>query len=203
MPSKPVNLQPGEEVVYRARPSMVTSYLSLGALVLILIAAAILFDRFRETYIWLIAALAALPSLFTLVRQWIYRQSNRFELTARRVILTTGLLSRNSVSSYLDKINNVEYRQTLLGRIFGYGDVVIDTASETGTTVFRNISNPVGFQRAILSASEPYRGPRAGHVVAAAPSGADRLRELKQLLDDGIISQAEYEEKRELLLKAL
>ena len=203
MPSKPVNLQPGEEVVYRARPSMVTSYLSLGALVLILIAAAILFDRFRETYIWLIAALAALPSLFTLVRQWIYRQSNRFELTARRVILTTGLLSRNSVSSYLDKINNVEYRQTLLGRIFGYGDVVIDTASETGTTVFRNISNPVGFQRAILSASEPYRGPRAAHVVAAAPSGADRLRELKQLLDDGIISQAEYEEKRELLLKAL
>lgn len=203
MPSKSVEFQPGEELVYVARPTMVMSYASLGVLALILLVAGILWDRYREAYIWLVAAIAALPSLITLARRWIFILSNRFELTNRRVILSTGLLSKQSVSSYLEKINNVEYRQSVAGRIFGYGDVIVDTASETGTTVFKGIAKPVAFQRAILAASEPYRGPHPAYAAAPAPSGADRLRDLRKLLDDGLISQAEYDEKRKDLLKAL
>jgi uncharacterized membrane protein YdbT with pleckstrin-like domain len=108
------------------------------------------------------------------------------------------------MDSRLDKINNIEHRQTLWGRLLGFGDVEIDTASETGMAVYRNISRPLDFKRAIAAAAEQYRSAaRAGFAAPVAPSGADRLRQLKGLLDDGLISRDEYEEKRRQLLTEL
>jgi hypothetical protein len=84
--------------------------------------------------------------------------------------------------------------------------VVIDTASESGTTVFRRISQPLEFKRAILGAMEAYRSGHGGRMVAAplatpaGPSGAERMRQLKALLDDGLISPEEFEVKRRQIL---
>ena len=120
-----------------------------------------------------------------------------------RVIQQQGILSKRSMDSRLDKINNIEHRQSLWGRLLGYGDVEIDTASETGICRFNNVAHPVEFKRAILTAAEQYRAGGVPAAVAAAPSGAERMRQLKALLDDGLISKEEFEAKRRELLAQL
>src|SRR5262249_44724370 len=72
----------------------------------------------------------------------------------------------------------VECRQTFLGRLVGYGDLEIDTASETGAEVFPQISQPLAFKRAIDSATSAFHATHAAAVaaaggrVAAADAGA-------------------------------
>jgi len=86
------------------------------------------------------------------------------------------------------------------GRLLGYGDVVIDTASETGATLFPGISDPVEFKKAILGAVEAYRQSGATAPAAAVLSPAEKIRQLKKLLDDGLISPQEFEAKRKEML---
>jgi membrane protein YdbS with pleckstrin-like domain len=198
-------LQPGEEVLFVAHPTRIALHASLVGIVLLGLAAAILFVQFVMIPLALVCLVAMIPLLLIILQKWIFLISNQFILTNRRVLKQTGLFSKQSTTSYLDKINNVEHRQSFWGRMLNFGDVEVDTASETGTTIFRSITEPLAFQRAILTASESYRMSRGGFAPAAAPAstGADRMRDLKRLLDEGLISQAEFEEKRRKLLAEL
>jgi membrane protein YdbS with pleckstrin-like domain len=205
------HLQPGEEILYRAHTSRITLapyYILLALALAAAIAAWVLAENVPGTIVALVAA--AILGGVVAWNDFVLR-TNEYVLTNYRVIQQTGLLQKRSVDSRLDKINNVEHRQTLLGRLLSYGDLEIDTASETGTTRFPSISRPLDFKRFILGASEQYRLGRLapGVPVYAAPTGpaavpaAQRLRELKALFDDGLISQAEFEEKRRRLMDEL
>lgn len=199
------HLQPGEEILYQARVSRLTLAPLWGLLALILAAAAFAWFGMDNAPAAITAlALAALPGIAIAWKLFVLR-SHEYVVTNYRVIRNTGILSKASVDSRLDKINNVEHRQSLWGRLLNYGDVEIDTASETGTAVFRNISHPLEFKRAIVATAEQYRSANRGGYVAApgGPSGADRLRQLQALYDDGLISREEYEAKRQQLLTEL
>jgi len=197
-------LQPGEEILYRAYVTRLTLAPWLGLLALALAVAAVVWFQFQNPPGALIAlAVAVIAGLIFAWKDFI-RRANDYVLTNHRIIQEIGVLSRRSMDSRLDKINNVEHRQTLWGRLLNYGDVEIDTASETGAALFRNISHPLPFKNAILAAAEQYRG--AGRMPLAAPagpSGAERMRQLKALLDDGLISAEEYEAKRRELISQL
>ena len=198
------HLQPGEEILYRAH----ITYLVLAPygvlLVFVLAAAGFAWFGFQSVAGTLPFIAAAVVIALVLGWKWLVLHSNEFVLTNHRVLRNTGILNRQSFDSRLDKINNIEHRQTLLGRLLGFGDVEIDTASEHGMAVYRNVSRPLEFKRAIAAAAEQYRAAgRAGLAVPAAPSGAERMRQLKALLDDGLISRDEYEEKRKQLLQEL
>src|SRR5437868_8935205 len=54
---------------------------------------------------------------------------NLWCVTNYRVVDESGFLSRSSKESPLDKINNVEYHQSVWGRMLGFGDVDIQTAA--------------------------------------------------------------------------
>jgi len=201
-------LQPGEEILYRAYVTRLTLAPLVAVAAAALVIAAVSWFQFQGTSWSLPAALAALAVAVVagLIFAWkdFVRRANDYVLTNHRIIQEIGVLSRRSMDSRLDKINNVEHRQTLWGRLLSYGDVEIDTASETGAALFRNISHPLPFKNAILAAAEQYRG--AGRMPLAAPagpSGAERMRQLKALLDDGLISPEEYEAKRRELISQL
>lgn len=199
------HLQPGEEVLYRAHITRLALAPWIALLVLVLAVAAFAWYGMQNNVpLALIALAAAVVVGAVLGWKLLVLRSNEFVLTNHRVLRNTGILNRQSMDSRLDKINNIEHRQTLWGRLLGFGDVEIDTASETGMAVYRNISRPLDFKRAIAAAAEQYRSAvRGGFAAPAAPSGADRLRQLKSLLDDGLISRDEYEEKRRQLLTEL
>ena len=193
-------LQPGEKVLYRAHPSQ------LGLVLPAIVGVAALFGSFllhqREDLLLpsrLVGALAVVALLYAVWKYFVL-QSYHYVLTDRRVFHETGLFARTSKDTYLDKINNVEHRQSFLGRILGIGDVEVDTASESGAAVFPRIGRPLDWKRAIDAASAAYRGGNRGTVVVPAASGAEKIRQLKQLLDDGLISPPEFEEKRKRLL---
>lgn len=201
-------LQPGEEILYRAYVTRLTlgPWLALAAVALV-IAAFLWFTNQTGLHSATGALIALAAALIAgLVYAWkdFVRRANDFVLTNHRLIQEVGILARRSLDSRLDKVNNVEHRQTLWGRLLDYGDVEIDTASERGETVFRNIGHPLAFKNAILAAAEQYRSAgRTPLAAPAGPSGAERMRQLKTLLDDGLISAEEYEAKRRELLTQL
>jgi hypothetical protein len=78
--------------------------------------------------------------------------NQEYVLTNRRVIQVEGVLNRSSVDSSLEKINDAVLTQSLFGRIFGFGDLTVLTASESAIDKMRMIRNPVGFKKAILEA---------------------------------------------------
>ena len=197
-------LQPGEEILYRAHVTRLTLAPLLALATAALIGAAVA-QYFQHTPAALtLLAVAAVAGALYLWKDFI-RRANDYVLTNHRIIREIGVFSRRSMDSRLDKINNVEHRQTLWGRLLNYGDVEIDTASETGAALFPSISHPLEFKNAILAAAEQYRGSgmRMPLAAPAGPSGAERMRQLKTLLDDNLISREEYEAKRRELLSQL
>ena len=80
-----------------------------------------------------------------------------WEVTNYRVIDEFGVFSINSKESPIDKINNVSYQQSLLGRIMGFGDVQIQTAAEMGETSYTNISRQQQLKEALSNAQELYK----------------------------------------------
>ncbi len=213
------HLQPGEEILYRAHPSRFPLIPPLAGAVLVAVAGFIVWRWVIRGNGALIAIVAGIPVLFLLAvagMRFLRLASREFILTNHRLIQQEGLLGKKSIDSYLEKINNIEYSQTLGGRLLGYGDLRIDTANMAEPSVFERIADPLGFKRAISAAAEAYRAglsrpgvanvagvaPAASAVAPAAapPSGAERLRQLKSLLDDGLISPAEFETKRKQLL---
>lgn len=198
-------LQPGEEILYQARLSRMSLIPWIAGLVLVLAAGAVAWSFTDHVAALAVAGVLGLALLAVILGKLFIFRSHEYVLTNRRIIKQTGILTVRSMDAQLDKVNNVEHRQSLWGRIFDIGDVEVDTASETGTTRFVNISRPVAFKRAILAACDQYRAARSGGgaVYAAQPSGAERMRQLKALLDEGLISEPEYEAKRRKLLEEI
>jgi hypothetical protein len=123
-------------------------------------------------------------------------------VTTHRVIQTSGVFSKNVVDSSLEKVNDVKLSQSFLGRMFGYGDIEILTASELGVNLFHEIADPIGFKTAMLNAKErlgfDHEAGMEGHA-ADIPSLIARLDDLRK---KGIISEGEFQQKKaELLAK--
>jgi len=193
-------LQSGEEILYRAHPTRLPLIPWVAGAALALLAAGLAWNLWGNQALVLAAGIVALVFLGMLLMKWIVLRSRDYVLTNRRVILEEGILGRRSMDASLGKINNVEHRQSLSGRVLGYGDVEVDTASETGATRFPGISRPLDFKREILGAVEAYRQGGAPLPAAAPLSPAEKIRQLKGLLDEGLISPQEFEAKRKELL---
>ncbi len=153
-------------------------------------------------------------AIFPLV-EYINWKYNLWAVTNMRVVDESGFFTRYSKESPLDKINNVEYDQPILGRILGYGNVDIQTAAEMGETKYQLIHHPKLLKDTITHAQEEYKKIQissqatqlaeaiAKTNLAAAPSQqmiADELHKLFELLQKGAITQEEYTVQKNKLL---
>src|SRR5881409_1131246 len=71
-------------------------------------------------------------------------------ITDRRLIDEDGILTKVVKESPFEKINNATYRQTFLGRLFGFGDVEIETASTDGSSTLSFVRNPARVCRILM-----------------------------------------------------
>jgi len=138
--------------------------------------------------------------------EYINWKYNLWCVTNLRVVDESGFFSRYSKESPLDKINNVEYDQSLWGRIFGFGNVDIQTAAELGETTYNLIHHPKLLKDTITHAQEEYKKMQINNQAtqlaeaiartnASQPSQqmvADELSKLFDLLQRGAITQEEY-----------
>jgi PH (Pleckstrin Homology) domain-containing protein/putative oligomerization/nucleic acid binding protein len=95
--------------------------------------------------------------------------NQEYVLTNRRVIMVEGVLNKKSTDSSLEKINDAVLTQSIFGRIFGFGDLEVLTASEAGISLFRMLVNPVAFKRAMLDAKHEYEQDLARGDYPASP----------------------------------
>jgi uncharacterized membrane protein YdbT with pleckstrin-like domain len=147
--------------------------------------------------------------------EYINWKYNLWAVTNMRVVDESGFFTRYSKESPLDKINNVEYDQPLLGRIFGYGNVDIQTAAELGETKYELIHHPKLLKDTITHAQEEYKKIQisnqatqlaqaiAKNNLTTAPSQqmiADELHKLFDLMQKGAITTEEYAAQKNKLL---
>jgi uncharacterized membrane protein YdbT with pleckstrin-like domain len=149
-----------------------------------------------------------------------------FAVTNQKVVKVSGLLSKRTSGSGLEKINDVVMEQGPLGRILGYGTLKVATASDTTDLDFRTMRAPADFRRAMLdqklvfeqadavqisnavraAAAQPPAPPVAAPVAPPAPVEAtaeEKLRSLAGMRDSGLITAEDYEAKKSELLADL
>lgn len=131
--------------------------------------------------------------------------SREYIITNFRVIQVSGVINKNVIDSSLEKVNDVKLTQSVLGRMFDYGDVEILTASELGVNLFRRIAVPVRFKTVMLNAKERLeRGPAPGTQAGGSPADIPAMiAQLDQLRQRGILTEAEFQQKKAELLAKL
>lgn len=134
--------------------------------------------------------------LVSLIRDYVVWDSHKYVVTSRRVIQIFGVFNKNVTDSSLEKVNDVLLQQSFVGRLIGFGDIEILTASEMGINRFTQISNPVRFKTAMLNAKT-----KLEHAPAAQDDVASLLVKIEALRQAGVLTQKEFDKKKGELLK--
>lgn len=94
---------------------------------------------------WIIFfSLKALLTLF--IVPLIEMSTSEFAITNKRVIIKVGLISRRTLEMNLNKIESVNVNQGILGRLLGYGTIVVIGTGGTRER-FANIADPLTFRK--------------------------------------------------------
>jgi len=175
--------------------------------------------------VWgLLLMLVGLYPGFWLFWGFLVWNNRRYVITSHRVIQIDGIFNKNVLDSSLEKVNDIRMTQSVMGRLLGYGDVEILTASEMGENLIKRVARPVVFKTTILDQKERLgevdrferRAARAVPPEPEAPTPSappppptekpsvpDLIEELAELRDKGIISPEEFEAKKAELLARL
>jgi uncharacterized membrane protein YdbT with pleckstrin-like domain len=147
-------LQPGETIVYATKLHWriyIHAILLLIACIILASAAVSTSDNQNLSLALKIAAVIfALLALSAALRAFIRRATTEMAVTDHRVIYKSGLLSRHTIEMNRDKVESVDVDQSLLGRVFGYGTVIV---RGTGSSLepIRNIGDPLTFRSHITA----------------------------------------------------
>lgn len=130
-----------EHTIFTVRPTLIFIKVGyalavVGALVLVFLLALI--DVAAYISIPLALALLLIPAYFHIRRNMI-----RYTLTDSKIEIDTGLVARTTRNIPLSKIQDVTVSASIPQRLLGFGDLIVDNASEgVGSTVLRNIRKP-------------------------------------------------------------
>jgi hypothetical protein len=142
----------------------------------------------------------------------------RYLVTTRRVIEAGGVINKYSRDTSLDAITDMIVGHPWLGRIVGYGEIDLLTASEAGTSKIRFLPEADGFKKALLDAKHEHELDVGGgrvlqETVASAQPAKDHnlsadeldsaLSRLGELRDRGLLTQSEFDAKKRELLDRL
>jgi membrane protein YdbS with pleckstrin-like domain len=172
-----------------------------------IVAAILIVLKADSPWGWLVAVAGI---LYYLLKYYSWKV-NVWVVTNFRVIDENGLLSHYAKESPLDKINNVSYDQTVMGRLFNFGHVEIQTAAEVGATDYYNVQHPKRLKDTITAAQADHQTGQYGnqarqmaaaldsrtpasatHPAANAPQVAAELEKLFELKMKGAITEDEY-----------
>jgi len=140
------------------------------------------------------------------------RNANLWAVTNLRIIDEYGVFSNNSKETPLDKINNISYRQPLLGRMFNYGDVQIQSAAESGSTMHKMIERPKVLKDTITQYQERYKQEQikeqvqslanvvGGQKPSVAVDISEELTKLHDLKEKGIITEDDFQKGKDKIL---
>jgi uncharacterized membrane protein YdbT with pleckstrin-like domain len=159
------NLVADEEILYTGRKhavlmigQIVTEIILIGLTLVAFSVVGLVFAKYNMTQnaiqviVYGALGLAATVLVVSGVLDYLKWYNDCVVITNFRMMRFEGLFNRHMVESVLDKINDVTLNQTFWGRVFGYGDVTVLTAAESGIQEMRNIAKPFEFKQALFKA---------------------------------------------------
>lgn len=157
-------LAPDERVVHRVNFNWTFSFFpvlwfAFGSAPIVMYAmlqfgSGIPYDDLRVGW-WFVLA-AFLTGALILINHLIILWTTEIAVTTYRFVFKTGLISRNTQEVSLNKIEEITLEQSVWGRIFGYGKLIL-RGTGVGVISLPNIDNPIGVRRIIEQARADLR----------------------------------------------
>jgi uncharacterized membrane protein YdbT with pleckstrin-like domain len=196
-------LNEGEDIVLDLHPHWVY-FIKSGLLLLLTLALGIwmLANRWEGASLG-IAGVLVLVSLGWAGLTYLEWVTTNFVITTDRLIYRHGVLSKHGIEIPLDRVNTVFFSQSIVERMVGSGDLVIESAGEMGRQNFSNVRKPSAVQNEIykqMEANENRKFDRVNRGAPAAESIPDQIAKLDQLRQQGALTQAEFDAKKQELL---
>ena len=146
-------LQPGETIRYATDihwmvyiPGVLLLVLGVAVYVLGLPLA----QPGAAIFLHLVAGLVFAAAAVWLFIGWFRRWTTEVAVTNKRIIYKRGFISRYTIEMHLDKVESVDVDQTILGRILGYGDIIIRGVGAS-LEPLRNIESPIEFRNHVTA----------------------------------------------------
>ena len=173
----------------------------INLLIALIVGALALIAQIFLPVVGLVVLVLWLLPIVWFVHDYLIWLNEEYLITNRRVIRVGGVLNKSVTDSSLEKVNDVKMEQTFIGRIFGFGDVEILTASEIGANLFHNIQNPVKFKTEMLNQKENLGfGEEAHPPVDVTRDIPELIAALDQLRKQGALTEEEFQKKKADLL---
>lgn len=170
------SLSPGETVVYETRLHWIVMLRSIiqaciaFALAVGLLYFALTSTGVRDDQLHLMeggAAVLAVLGIFLLIAGATRRNSTEMAVTNHRVIIKVGLVGRRTVELLLTKIESIEVQETAVGRMLGYGTIVLIGTGGTPEP-FHKVAHPLEFRNVVQQQIEA--------VSQSLPTASQSLR---------------------------
>ncbi|MGM0517225.1 MAG: PH domain-containing protein [Pseudomonadota bacterium] len=136
-----------EEVKYEAQ---VTKWVLLFPSILAFFAFLLVLGFGYPGFGLLAAVLIVLPNL-------LYYLTSELAVTNKRVAAKYGFISRQTVELSLAKVESVQVHQSIFGRIFNFGTIIVSGAGNPQAPI-RGISQPLLFRKAVYEVQEEVLG---------------------------------------------
>ncbi len=144
-----MDLSPGETVLFEGHPSW-RSILGFYVIGLVLAAVVVAVAHFAGARTLLVVLLALATAALILLVGLLKRIGTSYKVTDRRLWIRRGILSRAVQETRLDRVQNVNTRQSLGQRLLRVGTVDFDTAAADDYDFsFRGVADPGRITRVV------------------------------------------------------
>jgi uncharacterized membrane protein YdbT with pleckstrin-like domain len=131
--------------------------------------------------------------------------TTNFVITSDRVIYRSGVIAKRGIEIPLERVNSVHFSQSIIERMVGAGDLLIESGAEGGQQRFTDIHDPDKIQNLIHSQMEQNekRMFQSHHPDASPTAVADvmgQLERLEAMRERGTLTPEEFEAQKQRLL---
>jgi uncharacterized membrane protein YdbT with pleckstrin-like domain len=206
MPYPKKNLNPNETLALDMHPHWWYFSEPAAALVASIMLAIVVLTRDlsgnTEKILNFVVLGLLIVSALWLVGRYLKWITTNFAITSHRLIFRQGVVAKSGIEIPLERVNNVNFSQSVFERVLGAGDLLIESGGEEGQSRFTDIRHPDRVQNLIHSQVAALQDRRLGTTLGAASDGdvTAQLERLEGMLQRGTLTQAELDAQKAKLL---